>query len=34
VVLGVLLLTSSAVVFFTIVVDMAYTVIDPRISLS
>ena len=34
VVLGVLLLTSSAVVFFTIIVDMAYTVIDPRISLS
>jgi len=34
VVLGVLLLTSAAVVFFTIVVDLAYTVIDPRISLS
>jgi peptide/nickel transport system permease protein len=34
VVLGVLLLTSSAVVFFTIVVDMAYTIIDPRIRLS
>ncbi len=33
VVLGVLLLTSSAVVFFTIVVDMAYTLIDPRIRL-
>jgi peptide/nickel transport system permease protein len=33
VVLGVLLLTSSAVVFFTIVVDMAYTIIDPRIRL-
>jgi peptide/nickel transport system permease protein len=34
VVLGVLLLTSSAVVFFTIIVDMAYTIIDPRIRLS
>jgi peptide/nickel transport system permease protein len=34
VVLGVLLLTSSAVVFFTIIVDLAYTVIDPRITLS
>ena len=34
VVLGVLLLTSSAVVFFTIVVDLAYTIIDPRIRLS
>jgi peptide/nickel transport system permease protein len=33
VVLGVLLLTSSAVVFFTIVVDLAYTIIDPRIRL-
>ena len=33
VVLGVLLLTSSAVVFFTIIVDMAYTIIDPRIRL-
>jgi len=33
VVLGVLLLTSSAVVFFTIIVDMAYTMIDPRIRL-
>lgn len=33
VVLGILLLTSSAVVFFTIVVDMAYTLIDPRIRL-
>lgn len=31
---GVLLLTSSAVVFFTIVVDVAYTFIDPRIRLS
>ncbi len=30
---GVLLLTSAAVVFFTIVVDMAYTVVDPRIRL-
>ena len=34
VVLGVLLLTSTAVVFFTIIVDLAYTVIDPRIRLS
>jgi peptide/nickel transport system permease protein len=34
VVLGVLLLTSTAVVFFTIIVDMAYTFIDPRIKLS
>ena len=34
VVLGVLLLTSTAVVFFTIVVDMAYTIVDPRIRLS
>jgi len=34
VVLGVLLLTSSAVVFFTIIVDLAYTVVDPRIRLS
>ncbi len=34
VVLGVLLLTSSAVVFFTIIVDVAYTIIDPRIRLS
>ncbi len=34
VVLGVLLLTSSGVVFFTIIVDLAYTVIDPRIRLS
>ncbi len=33
VVLGVLLLTSSAVVFFTIIVDLAYTIIDPRIRL-
>lgn len=33
VVLGVLLLTSSAVVFFTIIVDMAYTLVDPRIRL-
>ncbi len=33
VVLGVLLVTSSAVVFFTIIVDMAYTLIDPRIQL-
>jgi peptide/nickel transport system permease protein len=34
VVLGVLLLTSTAVVFFTIVVDVLYTVIDPRIRLN
>jgi peptide/nickel transport system permease protein len=34
VVLGVLLITSSAVVFFTIVVDLIYTVVDPRIRLS
>ena len=34
VVLGVLLLTSTAVVFFTIVVDVAYTIVDPRIRLS
>jgi peptide/nickel transport system permease protein len=34
VVLGVLLLTSTAVVFFTIVVDLAYTIVDPRIRLS
>ncbi len=33
VVLGVLLLTSSGVVFFTIIVDLLYTVIDPRIRL-
>src|SRR6266508_5328586 len=33
VVLGVLLLTSAAVVFFTIIVDLAYTVIDPHIRL-
>jgi peptide/nickel transport system permease protein len=33
VVLGVLLLTSSAVVFFTIIVDLAYTIVDPRIRL-
>ena len=33
VVLGVLLLTSTAVVFFTIVVDLIYTVVDPRIRL-
>jgi len=33
VVLGVLLLTSTAVVFFTIIVDMAYTLVDPRIRL-
>jgi len=34
VVLGVLLVTSTAVVFFTIIVDLAYTMVDPRISLS
>src|SRR5512143_772811 len=34
VVLGVLLLVSTAVVFFTIVVDVLYTVVDPRIRLS
>ena len=34
VVLGVLLLTSTAVVFFTIIVDMLYTIVDPRIRLS
>ncbi len=34
VVLGVLLVTSTAVVFFTIVVDVIYTVVDPRIRLS
>jgi peptide/nickel transport system permease protein len=34
VVLGVLLLTSAGVVFFTIIVDLAYTIIDPRIRLS
>jgi peptide/nickel transport system permease protein len=34
VVLGVLLLTSSAVVFFTIIVDLIYTIVDPRIRLS
>lgn len=34
VVLGVLLLTSAGVVFFTIIVDLAYMVVDPRIRLS
>ncbi len=33
VVLGVLLVTSTAVVFFTIIVDLIYTVVDPRIRL-
>ena len=33
VVMGVLLVTSSAVVFFTILVDMTYSIIDPRIRL-
>jgi peptide/nickel transport system permease protein len=31
---GVLLLTSSAVVFFTIIVDVLYTFVDPRIRLN
>ena len=31
---GVLLLTGSAVVFFTIIVDVLYTFVDPRIRLS
>jgi peptide/nickel transport system permease protein len=34
VVLGVLLVVSSAVVFFSILTDMAYTLIDPRIRLN
>jgi len=34
VVLGVLLLTSSAVVFVTIIVDLIYTIVDPRIRFS
>ena len=34
VVLGVLLLVGTAVVFFTIIVDVAYTFIDPRIHLN
>ena len=34
VVMGVLLLVSTAVIFFTIVTDVAYTIIDPRIRLS
>ena len=34
VVLGVLLLTSTAVVFFTFIVDMEYKLVDPRIRLS
>jgi peptide/nickel transport system permease protein len=34
VVLGVLLIVSSAVVFFTIIVDFLYTLIDPRIRIS
>jgi len=34
VVLGVLLITSSAVVFFTIIVDLIYTIVDPRIRLT
>ncbi len=34
VVLGVLLIVSTAVVFFSIVTDLAYTLIDPRIRLA
>jgi len=34
VVLGVLLIVSSAVVFFTIITDIVYTFVDPRIRLS
>jgi len=34
VVLGVLLITSTAVVFFSIVVDLIYTIVDPRIRFS
>jgi peptide/nickel transport system permease protein len=34
VVLGVLLIVSSAVVFFTIITDVVYTFVDPRIRLS
>ena len=34
VVMGVLLLVSTAVIFFTIITDVAYTFIDPRIRLS
>jgi peptide/nickel transport system permease protein len=34
VVLGVLLVTSTAVVFFSIVVDVIYTIVDPRIRFS
>jgi len=34
VVLGILLIVSAAVVFFSIVTDLAYTLIDPRIRLS
>lgn len=34
VVMGVLLLVSTAVVFFTIITDLAYTLVDPRIRLS
>ncbi len=34
VVMGVLLLVSTAVIFFTIVTDVAYTFIDPRIRLT
>lgn len=34
VVLGVLLIVSTAVVFITIIVDVLYTVVDPRIRLS
>jgi peptide/nickel transport system permease protein len=34
VVMGVLLLVSTAVIFFTIITDVAYTFIDPRIRIS
>ncbi|HLA86865.1 MAG TPA: ABC transporter permease, partial [Anaerolineales bacterium] len=34
VVLGVLLIVSSAVVVFTIITDLIYTIVDPRIRLS
>jgi peptide/nickel transport system permease protein len=33
VVLGVLLIVSTAVVLFTIITDMVYTLVDPRIRL-
>jgi len=34
VVMGVLLLVSTAVIFFSIITDVAYTILDPRIRLS